>query len=693
MMSLVGNLEDLSLGDILQIISLSQKSGVLALTTTGSAGRILFLDGKVRGAALKEGPQDLRGILSEGGFISGSAFDAASEEATRDGLSLRTVIAAQSDLTEERIDSLCRETIEAAVVRMFSWTRGDFSFDVRGDPEPGDPEALVDSGINAQYLAMEGARISDEEDASSVAGAEAAPADVMSADALMLDDEAPVDDADAAFDGMSAHEMFGVSAEEPVAGADTPGSPTPEAVEHLAMATLQRVQGEGGPELGGEIADISDQIFEAEAAPSAAALEPEPLDLSGDSLIDILDAEAVALPVDSIEGDSDAGLEWIELEEDAVSPVPNVERAGAQPIEPSVVEASASGPDASAVEGASNTQADRTLIVLDSSLPALEWVKDSLAESFARVHIFQHTQQALSRIRQYLVRSEPPIVLISPDIEVDRMAGIKDPGDFVVRLKAQSPRLVAIWLREQGNDLQARLGPADGSVTRPERKQLRRSEEPEAKHETQLAFARQLHVELDGALSEVSAATPFVERRRDISPNTLRQLRDATRALTEASSRGEVLPLVIRFASEIFGRVAMFMVREGHVVGMAQSGLAEHGGPDDAALRSIQLEASESDWLSAVLESGKPIQCAPTNEGDHALARALGDSIPAEAYVAPIESTGQVIALLYADNLPGGEAITDTSALEVVLHHAGLALDRAALERALHEDSGGNHSG
>ena len=31
-MSLVGNLEDLSLGDILQIISLSQKSGVLAHT-------------------------------------------------------------------------------------------------------------------------------------------------------------------------------------------------------------------------------------------------------------------------------------------------------------------------------------------------------------------------------------------------------------------------------------------------------------------------------------------------------------------------------------------------------------------------------------------------------------------------------------------------------------------------------------
>jgi hypothetical protein len=46
-----------------------------------------------------------------------------------------------------------------------------------------------------------------------------------------------------------------------------------------------------------------------------------------------------------------------------------------------------------------------------------------------------------------------------------------------------------------------------------------------------------------------------------------------------------------------------------------------------------------------------------------------------------------VIALLYGDNLPEDGPLGDTSALEVVLHHAGLALDRAALERALREGS------
>jgi len=53
--------------------------------------------------------------------------------------------------------------------------------------------------------------------------------------------------------------------------------------------------------------------------------------------------------------------------------------------------------------------------------------------------------------------------------------------------------------------------------------------------------------------------------------------------------------------------------------------------------------------------------------------------------VAPIESGDRVVALLYADNLPAEQPIGDSSALEVVLHEAGLALDRAVLERALAE--------
>ena len=59
--------------------------------------------------------------------------------------------------------------------------------------------------------------------------------------------------------------------------------------------------------------------------------------------------------------------------------------------------------------------------------------------------------------------------------------------------------------------------------------------------------------------------------------------------------------------------------------------------------------------------------------------------MPKEAYVAPIHSGGRVAALLYADDLPEGRPLGDTSSLTVVLREAGLALDRALEERALAE--------
>ena len=52
-MSLVGNLEDLSLGDLLQIVSLSQKSGVLALESAAGKGLIVFRAGLVYAAGIK----------------------------------------------------------------------------------------------------------------------------------------------------------------------------------------------------------------------------------------------------------------------------------------------------------------------------------------------------------------------------------------------------------------------------------------------------------------------------------------------------------------------------------------------------------------------------------------------------------------------------------------------------------------
>ena len=143
-----------------------------------------------------------------------------------------------------------------------------------------------------------------------------------------------------------------------------------------------------------------------------------------------------------------------------------------------------------------------------------------------------------------------------------------------------------------------------------------------------------------------------------------------------------MLPLVLGFAAELFSRVAIFMVHDRTAVGAAQIGLARAGGPDDAGLRRLELAVDEPSWFRSVLDT-RAARCAPPeDQGDHRLAVLLGNLVPRDAFVAPIESGDRVVALLYADNLPADAPLHNTRAVERLLQEAGLALDRASRDRA-----------
>ncbi|MEE8507433.1 MAG: DUF4388 domain-containing protein, partial [Myxococcota bacterium] len=148
-MSLIGSLEDLGLGDILQIISLSQKSGVLVIRTDDDEGRIVFENGLVRGAVIKDSPRDLRAVLVGGGFLLSEEFEAAAWVSEATSIPVEEALAQSTSLTSERIESLCRDCIESAVVKMFRWRFGDFNFDLRKEPDPNDPQTLLTVGLNA----------------------------------------------------------------------------------------------------------------------------------------------------------------------------------------------------------------------------------------------------------------------------------------------------------------------------------------------------------------------------------------------------------------------------------------------------------------------------------------------------------------------------------------------------------------
>ncbi|MFT5444122.1 MAG: hypothetical protein ACI8W3_003174, partial [Myxococcota bacterium] len=165
----------------------------------------------------------------------------------------------------------------------------------------------------------------------------------------------------------------------------------------------------------------------------------------------------------------------------------------------------------------------------------------------------------------------------------------------------------------------------------------------------------------------------------------LERLKAATQLLNDSSNRGEILPVVMRFAAETFSRIAIFMVRGDEILGMAQLGVEHDGGPDDVEIRALHFARDEVSRFREVIESKVPLKAPVRDAGDRRVCELLVGQVGESAYVAPLMSSENVVALLYADNGSAGTPLGDTSALEVVLHHAGLALDRAALERALAE--------
>jgi hypothetical protein len=599
-MSLVGSLEDLGLGDILQIVSLSRKSGLLVLRSDAGEGRIILQDGQVRGAFVKGEPEDLQTLLVGGGFLEASAFEAARERSSAGGRPLDETLESEAGLAPERLDSLRREHVERAVLRMFTWRTGQFSFEVRDELEARDAELSLRTGINAQYLTMEATRLRDEKgDAGPASGPDFEAGDEADGEEAAPDEDPVFSGEEQAEDAEEAEEAE--ESEEPrrtpASARIAPVSSVEEAREALAMAAARRAE--------------------------RSASLPEPLPAMAE-----------------------------------VEPAPPA------------------------------FQPPACLIVIDPDLQALEWVKSVLTDRFERIHIFQRPDAGVGRIRQYLGRAERPLVLLSTRAGGDPLSGAANAPELVARLKQLAPQMPILWLKDRGGETPVAGGMADGVVARPPVRRLtNRAGWAELEAE-----AASLRMQLapwtsPGAGPSPIAAAATPEPASPRRPVPLKRLKQVCTRLRDPNARGDVLSLVIEFASEFFSRVAMFMLRDDVIVGIAQSGLDRAGGPGDEELRRLRMPASDSAWLRAAIGAGDPVQAAPSDAGDRRLVALLGSGMPKEAYLGPIHSGGRVAALLYADDLPEGRPLGDTSSLTVVLREAGLALDRALEERALAENS------
>ncbi|MHB8058404.1 MAG: DUF4388 domain-containing protein [Desulfuromonadaceae bacterium] len=170
-MSLVGNLEELGLGEILQIVSLSRKTGVLSLTSTGRDGSVFFRHGQVIRATSSTYQQSLGEVLIQKGVIDLAVLRKALalQQEKRFLERLGSILVKHFGVSQEIIEEVVREQIENVVFSLFAWSEGSFRFEAKSPTETGDItkidplQFVLDQGLNPQFLAMEGTRILDEQ--------------------------------------------------------------------------------------------------------------------------------------------------------------------------------------------------------------------------------------------------------------------------------------------------------------------------------------------------------------------------------------------------------------------------------------------------------------------------------------------------------------------------------------------------
>lgn len=559
-MSLVGSLEDLGLGEILQIVSLSRKSGVLSLHSRGREGRIVFRSGQVIRASSSSFQQNIGEVLVQKGIIDLSILRQALQIQEDGGFRERlgTILARAFDISADSIENVVRGQVEDVVYSLFVWAEGTFEFEVQDtldvvDNTHLDPvQFMLDQGLNPQFLAMEGSRIIDE----------------------------------------------------------------------------RRHRGE-----------IDDEL------PVVKRAEPgreDDVDFSFNLLHD----------------------------------------ANAGEVDGQVVAGSVAS----------------TVVLVDDDQATRDVVESFLSGKGFTVHALGKSEDALILTDTLYRDGVHPTLLV--DLVMPKMDGTGRLGglELLELLHGNFTDLKVLVLADHRNrDAEKKIATYGYSFV------LKPSRDDMSVSRVSVPFCNRLidallqtlagHV-LTGLSDKVDIGDELRLELGDDSPGKtepsvstgISLLRGMLEELNKPAQEGGIILLVLRFASEFMNRAVVFIVKRDEIAGLGQFGIEDTEGHADTKVRNLKISRHGESVFRHVIESAQPLKTAAgISEIDRYLVDQLGGGTPVETFVGPILSEGNVVAVLYGDNLPENKPIGDTDSLEIFLSQAGLAMEKALLLRRLRD--------
>lgn len=160
-MALEGTLRDFSFADILQLISLQRKTGVLTLKSDENVTTVSFIDGNIVGAStLNQHTEDLIGlILLKRGEVEDGELKEALQRQEETLQRLGRILIDHGVVTTDTVRSALQQQILQIVYRIFRWNDGDYHFSQESDI---DYDRELTEPMAADHIIMEGARMTDE---------------------------------------------------------------------------------------------------------------------------------------------------------------------------------------------------------------------------------------------------------------------------------------------------------------------------------------------------------------------------------------------------------------------------------------------------------------------------------------------------------------------------------------------------
>jgi len=561
-MSLVGNLEDLGLGEILQIVSLSRKSGVLQLNSRGRDGQVVFRDGQVIRAMSSVLPENLGDLVLRAGLADIKTLKKALvvQQENDDDRRIGDILVDEFGVDRGAIETVVREQLEKVVYSFFGWEEGAFSFELGESEElemtPLDPlQFLCEQGLNPQWLAMEGSRLLDE----------------------------------------------------------------------------KRHRGEDLEERGESIVDAEALLAEVKGDAATATGE-------------VTESPAAAM-----------------------------------------TDPNAAAPTLS-----------RTVLVIDDDPNIVEQLAALLQERRARVRAFTSEQSFLAAVEE----ADPAATTLLIDLVMPSRHGCGMLGglDLLEQVRQTCPGFQVLVMTDHTDQAAEKSVTRFGVrslLTKPTRARLQAKDGQDllealidAVLTAETACPKPVPVG-DGLyniaaelLEEIGEVTSSSTSQSPQQSPGLHLLRGMLQELNNPSLGGGIILLILRFASELMNRAVILLVKEEEIVGLGQFGIELPSASADVRVRNTRLPKNESHVFAEALQSFSPYHSEPavTDWNDY-LFEQLGGDHPAEVFIGPLISEGRVVAVLYGDNLPEQKPIGETEALEIFLSQAGLAMEKALLER------------